>query len=46
MAFAVKLLNGEIDVKACKPIFKEKKYAGIREALIALLTSADFEIEV
>lgn len=46
MAFAVKLLNGEKDIKDCKPLFREKKYAGIREALIGLLTAAGFEIEV
>ncbi len=46
MAFAVKLLNGEKDIKDCKPLFTEKKYAGIREALIGLLSAAGFEIEV
>lgn len=46
MAFAVKLLNGEKDVKDCKPLFIEKKYAGIREALLSLLSAAGFEFEV
>jgi len=46
MAFAVKLLNGEIDIKNCKPLFREKKYAGIREALIGLLSAAGFEVEI
>ncbi|RLI76429.1 Fe-S protein [Archaeoglobales archaeon] len=46
MAFAVKLLNGELNVKLCKPLFKERKYVGIREALISLLTSAGFEVEL
>ncbi len=46
MAFAVKLLNGEIDVKACKPLFREKKYMGIRETLVSLLTAVGFEIEL
>ena len=44
MAFAVKLLNGELNVKLCKPLFKERKYAKNREALIALLSSAGFEV--
>ena len=46
MAFAVELLNGELDIKACRPLFKEKKYVGIREALISLLISAGFEVEL
>uniref|UniRef100_A0A7C4S5J0 Fe-S protein n=1 Tax=Geoglobus ahangari TaxID=113653 RepID=A0A7C4S5J0_9EURY len=46
MAFAVKLLNGEKDVKDCKPLFREKKYFGIRETLIGLLSVAGFEIEI
>ncbi len=46
MDLAVKLLNGEKDIKDCKPLFREKKYAGIREALIGLLSAAGFEIEV
>ncbi len=37
MAFAVKLLNGEKDIRDCKPLFREKKYAGIREALADML---------
>jgi len=44
MAFAVKLLNGEKDVKACKPLFREKRYAGIREGLLGLLTAAGFDV--
>lgn len=44
MAFAVKLLNGEKDIKDCKPIFREKKYAGIREGLLGLLAAAGFDV--
>jgi len=46
MAFAVKLLNGERDIKDCKPLFEERKYMGIRETLIALLLSAGYEINI
>lgn len=46
MAFAVKLLNGERDIKDCKPLFEEKKYMGIRETLISLLSSAGYDIEL
>ena len=46
MAFAVKLLNGELELKQCKPLFREKKYTGIKEALIGLLSAAGFEFEV
>ncbi len=46
MAFAVKLLNGENDVKECKPLFREGKYAGMREGLLGLLTAAGFEVEI
>lgn len=46
MAFAVKLLNGEKDVKDCRPIFRDKKFAGIRETLLSLLAAAGFEFEV
>ncbi len=45
MAFTVKLLNGEIDIKACKPLFREEKYAGIREALQGLLTYAGLDLD-
>ncbi|MEM2787914.1 MAG: (Fe-S)-binding protein, partial [Archaeoglobaceae archaeon] len=46
MAFAVKLLNGEKDIKECKPLFEDKKFIGIRETLISLLLSAGYEIEL
>jgi len=46
MAFAVKLLNGEKDIKDCKPLFEERKYMGIRETLIALLSAAGYDINV
>ena len=46
MAFAVRLLNGELELKQCKPLFREKKYAGIRGALISLLSAAGFDVEV
>jgi len=46
MAFAVKLLNGEKDIKDCKPLFEEKKYMGIRETLISLLSAAGYDINV
>ncbi len=44
MAFAVKLLNGEIGLKACKPLFEDSKYAGLREALAGMLTAAGYDI--
>jgi len=44
MAFAVKLLNGEKDIKECKPLFEDKKFIGIRETLISLLLSAGYEM--
>lgn len=46
MAFAVKLLNGEVKVTACKPLFNEEKYIGVKETLISLLISAGYEVEV
>lgn len=46
MAFAVKLLNGEKDIKECKPLFEDRKYMGIRETLISLLLSAGYDLEL
>ncbi len=46
MAFAVKLLSGEKDIKDCKPLFEDKKYMGIRETLVSLLLSAGYELEL
>lgn len=46
MAFAVKLLNGEKDIRNCKPLFGEKRYVGIRETLISMLIAAGFDIEL
>lgn len=46
MAFAVKLLNGEKNIKDCKPLFEDKKYMGIRETLVSLLLSAGYELEL
>ncbi|TDA27871.1 MAG: hypothetical protein DSO01_01880 [Archaeoglobi archaeon] len=46
MAFAVKLLNGEKDIKDCKPLFEERKYMGIRETLIAPLSAAGYDINI
>ncbi len=46
MAFAVKLLNGEKDIKECTPLFDEKKYANAREALISMLVAAGYDVEL
>jgi len=46
MAFAVKLLNGEKDVKDCKPLFRDKRYIGNRETLLGMLTAASYDIEL
>ena len=46
MAFAVKLLNGEKDVKDCKPLFEDRRYMGIRETLISLLISTGYDFEL
>ncbi|AAB89016.1 MULTISPECIES: (Fe-S)-binding protein [Archaeoglobus] len=46
MAFAVKLLNGEVDIKACKPLFEDKKYEGLRETLIGMLVAAGYDLEL
>ena len=45
MAFAVKLLNGEKDIKDCKPLFKDKRYTGIREVLIGMLVAAGYDVD-
>lgn len=46
MAFAVKLLNGEKDIKDCKPLFEDRKYMGIRETLISLLLSTGYDLDL
>ncbi len=46
MAFAVKLLNGEKDIKDCKPLFREKKYVNNREYLISMLVAAGYDVKV
>ncbi len=46
MAFAVKLLNGEKDIKDCKPLFREGRYLGGREMLVSILVAAGIEIEI
>ncbi|MET1125170.1 MAG: (Fe-S)-binding protein [Archaeoglobaceae archaeon] len=46
MAFAVKLLNGEISLKACKPLFENEKYRGLRETLVGMLVAAGYDIDL
>ena len=41
MAFAVKLLNGEKDIRDCKPLFRERKYSDIREVVGMLVADYD-----
>ncbi len=44
MAFAVKLLNGERNLKDCKPLFTEKDYTNKREILTNMLIVAGYDI--
>lgn len=45
MAFAARLLNGEKDIRDCKPLFSEEKYAGVRETLTNLLVAAGYDVK-
>jgi len=46
MALAVKLLNGEKDIRDCKPLFRERKYTSIREVLVGMLVAAGYDVNL
>jgi len=42
LAFAVKILNSEKNIRECKPLFKEEKYQKFANKLLDLLTKAGY----